>query len=507
MNMHKILRFATTGFLIVVSALQCRGQIVITGTMTGSVKTLNSIRFADQFGSLAAAYADLPSTGGTVMVPAGYSETMSADLTVNKSNSGFLFLGKADIQMGTHQTIVSPGTVGVFFDGTILNGGGDTAQGARFTYSGTGSAFLIGSSSTPSYEFRWSNIAVFITGAAGATGISLDNVVYFEMDSPSVVGNSTAGTFGLVLDGTGVFTGSGYITNAKISGVGTCIKGTGTYPASMNAVTIVGGRITSASGIGLDLQQGDSNAIFGTDFSGNTTGIKFGAGAVGTFADIRTESNTTDVQALAGSVNNVVKIRSAAAAAITTLDAGTTNHFSSEVDGNFGTVTSTVGFLSSLAAASTLHNVAASTSAKWLDLGNTGNSGFYFGIESSAGGGFFTGSSAYDSVLYSAANNLFIKTPLLRTSGGVQIGASGSTISDSRQLAQFTATLGTTAATSDNVAITGVTSSSKCSLTPTNALAATNIATTYISSKTTNQITVSHSVNASMNFDILCSVN
>jgi hypothetical protein len=89
--------------------------------------------------------------------------------------------------------------------------------------------------------------------------------------------------------------------------------------------------------------------------------------------------------------------------------------------------------------------------------------------------------------------------------GGIQVGAAGSTVADSRNLAQFSATLTTTAATSDNVPITGVTASSKCSLTPTNASAATNVATTYISAKAANQISVAHLATASMTYDILCS--
>jgi hypothetical protein len=75
------------------------------------------------------------------------------------------------------------------------------------------------------------------------------------------------------------------------------------------------------------------------------------------------------------------------------------------------------------------------------------------------------------------------------------------------QFFRYRATLTTTAATSDNVSITGATSSSFCLLTPTNSSAATNIATTYISAKTTNQITVTHTATASMTYDIGCTGN
>lgn len=69
------------------------------------------------------------------------------------------------------------------------------------------------------------------------------------------------------------------------------------------------------------------------------------------------------------------------------------------------------------------------------------------------------------------------------------------------------ASLTTTAATSDNVTVAGATSSSHCLLTPTNASAATNIAKTYISSKTTNQITVAHITTSGMTYDISCTPN
>ena len=73
--------------------------------------------------------------------------------------------------------------------------------------------------------------------------------------------------------------------------------------------------------------------------------------------------------------------------------------------------------------------------------------------------------------------------------------------------APLVATLTTTAASSDNLTVTGMTASGHCALSPTNASAATNIATTYVSAKTTNQITVTHTATASMTYDFLCTAN
>lgn len=69
------------------------------------------------------------------------------------------------------------------------------------------------------------------------------------------------------------------------------------------------------------------------------------------------------------------------------------------------------------------------------------------------------------------------------------------------------ASLTTTSATSDAVTVTGMTSSGHCSLTPTNASAATNVATTYISAAAANQITVKHTATAGMTYQALCTAN
>jgi hypothetical protein len=315
---------------------------------------LDSVTFADQSGSLAAAYAELPATGGTVIVPPGYSETMVSTLYVSKPNSGFVFLGEADIQMGTNQIIVPAGTTGVFFEGMIAHGGHNVDLGARFTYSGTSNAFQIGDPKVGTYELRWRNISVRLTGGRGATGMYLAGVVYFDMQSISVFGNDTPGTFGIVFDGTGPdFTGNGVITNPLISHLGTCMKGTGSLNNRMNAVVIIGGRFSSyvSQGIGLDLQWGYENYIYGTDFESNSTAVKLGANAVNTSADIRSEANTVDVQADEGSSHNTVRVRTPTNAVLIKSDNGIENHLSAALDGNFDKPLAAVGIFPGFGAA------------------------------------------------------------------------------------------------------------------------------------------------------------
>jgi len=120
----------------------------------------------------------------------------------------------------------------------------------------------------------------------------------------------------------------------------------------------------------------------------------------------------------------------------------------------------------------------------------------------------------------SCSNNTYgayVATPTTNTQGGVnyalyvQGGPSffggPVTFAGGQNGVAIPASLTTTSATSDNVTVTGMTSSGHCSLTATNASAATNIATSYVSAKTTNQITVTHTATSGMTYDILCTPN
>jgi hypothetical protein len=66
------------------------------------------------------------------------------------------------------------------------------------------------------------------------------------------------------------------------------------------------------------------------------------------------------------------------------------------------------------------------------------------------------------------------------------------------------ASLTTTAATTDNVAVQGMTASGHCMLEPTNSAAAAGIASVFVSAKATNQITVTHTATSGWTFDVLC---
>jgi hypothetical protein len=108
------------------------------------------------------------------------------------------------------------------------------------------------------------------------------------------------------------------------------------------------------------------------------------------------------------------------------------------------------------------------------------------------------------------------------TAGGLTLGGGGATLGLSTACtanqvlistgsgtwgcgnAVITSSFITTSAASDNVSIAGVTSSSHCTLTPTDSTAGGMVVGTFVSAKTTNQITVVHPTTSGGSFDILC---
>jgi hypothetical protein len=92
--------------------------------------------------------------------------------------------------------------------------------------------------------------------------------------------------------------------------------------------------------------------------------------------------------------------------------------------------------------------------------------------------------------------------------GAASLSAAG--IATTAQLAG-SGSVSTTAASSDSVTITwpdgGSRTPGHCSLAATNASAATNVATSYISAKAPNAVTLTHTATASMSYDVVCTVN
>jgi lysophospholipase L1-like esterase len=75
-------------------------------------------------------------------------------------------------------------------------------------------------------------------------------------------------------------------------------------------------------------------------------------------------------------------------------------------------------------------NTSAGTDARYLRLANTGGD-VWLGIESSSAGVGFTGAAAYESVLYSPNNNVYVRTPSFKVAGTLAAGSGPTTLTDS----------------------------------------------------------------------------
>jgi hypothetical protein len=93
-------------------------------------------------------------------------------------------------------------------------------------------------------------------------------------------------------------------------------------------------------------------------------------------------------------------------------------------------VTTSAGFVSNTTSAAALINTPTSTSQRFLQLANSTNGNIYVGVESSVAGAFFTGSTAYEPVIYTPAASLFLRTSsgTVRTNGNFKVeGTTAST--------------------------------------------------------------------------------
>jgi hypothetical protein len=354
------------------------GPIAATGS-SNSFGVLNGVLWVDgvKYSTLSACYAAL-SAGGICEVPPGYTETLSSNLTLNKSNTGFVFLGEALITMNSFQIVIPGNTHGVFLKGTIPFGIQAGTLGVQFIYTGSGNAIQAGDGAlATNRSFALENLDITIGNVSGATGLYMTNVVYWSLINIAVAGHSHAGEKAIVCDGTGNFCGTGSIINPILTFVDEGIVGkTGLGGAdAMNAVTVLGGTIQTgtASGVGIDIQGGQQNQIYGTDLESNFIGVKFGADAVDNYVDVRSEANITDFSALSGSLRNIGKARGNASIVVS--DAGTGNHFmlakDSDVDaGRFASLTSKTA---SPATGGNSVNLAVSDLIAWRNAANSAN--------------------------------------------------------------------------------------------------------------------------------------
>lgn len=277
---------------------------------------------ATDYSSLQAAYNALPATGGVVMVPAGYSTTLGADLVMNKPFSGFLFFGAATITMGAYKLVMQDSCPGQFID--TLNGvsGGDysaqVTSGVFWRFSGgVGSvAMQIGQgtlqiSSAQDCFRRLRGFALNIEGAGVNTiGIQLNNQVRMTVEGVNVKasGAGADGKIGLQLKAVG----SGYVgwVNIRDSFFSGGMVGVDTV-GQVNLCTWVGGGCSTSpvagTSWGIRRGAGGSAAFFSRDIeiAGATRAVELSSGVIGDRHENYGESNTYDVYFDSGALNNV----------------------------------------------------------------------------------------------------------------------------------------------------------------------------------------------------------
>jgi predicted secreted protein len=299
---------------------------VITGAATAS--QLNGvICLGTTYTTIALGLAALPASGGVVIVPNGYVETVGADIIVSH-DSGLLFMGTAAINMGTHQFKFAGGTANGFFIDSMIPFGsnGSPSAGVVFTYTGATTPFSFGDTTTDSFGLSLRNFAVNVAGGGAAVAaITLNRLHPFSIENVRLIG--TTGQIGVKCDGTAGYTGDGVIKSLSTNGFTSGIQ----LFANGNAIEVSGGTSianTATGGKGIDIVSGNGNWIK-ADIESATVGVNI-AGSANNFGNrvsIYGQGNGTDFVLGALSSGNIVENVGAngGSIVISVTDSGTNN--------------------------------------------------------------------------------------------------------------------------------------------------------------------------------------
>ncbi len=273
------------------------------------VKTANldSIRVVDgvKFTTIQAALNDLPTTGGKVIVPPGYSETLAANLvlsTQTQANATLEFAGPATITMGSFQVTAGANVNGLTIQGPLR--GSSNANHAPivvFKYTGTGAAFVFGASTASTFDLHLERFGIDITGAGNAAqALQINRYQNVTVREMTLLGKQLAGTTQILLksDGTGGFNAYQTIDQPYFLGGNICIDFAGPA-AGNNQNQIIGGFISpnnTTDGKGIFVETGDTNNFLWPDVFSANVAVEFGANVTSSLALVRVETNTTDVK-------------------------------------------------------------------------------------------------------------------------------------------------------------------------------------------------------------------
>lgn len=274
-----------------------------------------------RYGTLQSAYNALPATGGVVIVPPGYTETFTSNLVMNKPFSGFMFMGRASIQMSTFKIIMNDSCPGQFIDNIGGQSGGDyhaqVDRGIFFKYTGSGQAIQVGQGTLVAGSdedcFRvLRGFALNIEYASSGTiGIQVNNQLRMLIEGVNVKasGGATSAMVGLQLRAVSTgyvgwvnirdsFFSGGYIGVETVGQVNLCSWTGGGCSTSPTGITY---------GVLRGLNSGASFIMKGVEIAGATRAVRVSSGVSYDYYENYGETNTYDVYFDAGATFNVYK--------------------------------------------------------------------------------------------------------------------------------------------------------------------------------------------------------
>jgi len=293
----------------------------LSATQLGAVYQVDQFAGSDFGAKLQACVNGLNAASGGVCDARNFANalTISANLTISTPNAA-IYLPCSTITTEA-QVIVPAGTRNVALHGCSYQGG-STASGTQggtvWIYKGSGNAFQVGdmtgASNTPGFWMHDVNINTANAGTS-ATGIYFKRAQELRLDGIYLNGNNTTGQTGIVLDGTGNYSGGTFI-DVYINGFGTGWQLTGDTAGNYaNASTFIKTHVVCATSngspvvgtTGINLLEGDGNTWSGGDVEGCATMFHMGAAAINnTVVGLRNEDSTIQYQADAGSSFNSV---------------------------------------------------------------------------------------------------------------------------------------------------------------------------------------------------------
>jgi hypothetical protein len=340
--------------------LSAGGSLGLTLTRAGAVNTA-AFTSSVSMGALTATTADL---SGILSVSSTTGAIIKVKNTIATAGNWIEFGTTAQFYVGREGS-----TAGINFPGSSAGGG--------VWWSPSGNSYF----NTPAATFSGS-VSMGALTAAGATfsaGVNITGTNSLYLNSARLYADSGGNILINYSTGGGIyFYGGGatekfFVTNAGAGGFASTISATGgKFTGSVVA--------SGANAVWVDAAGGGRVATVGPNAS--------------TFVGFSVVQYSSDL-----SLYREPLAISAAGSAIFASSVTGTSFLSTDTSGN-----------------PLAQNIAATTGQKFLRMANTGGD-FYLGVENSAGS--FFGVSAYNSVIYSPGNNLYVKTPTATFSGSV----------------------------------------------------------------------------------------